>query len=67
MLYTIIHVHVYAIVLVKRNVLSNYKAENYTELVDNMLSKLNDLGCNMSIEVHYLHNHFPENLGDLRK
>ena len=33
-----------------------------------MLSKFNDLGCNMSIKVHYLHNHldhFPENLGDL--
>lgn len=32
-----------------------------------MLKNLKDLGCNMSIKVHYLHsnlNRFPENLGD---
>ncbi|KAI6647435.1 hypothetical protein LOD99_12431 [Oopsacas minuta] len=55
-------------VLVTQNFLSNYKAENYAELVGNMLSKFNNLGCKMSIKVHYLHNHldhFSENFGDL--
>ena len=48
--------------------LGNYKADNYSELVSEMLIKFKDLGCNMSIKVHYLHSHldyFPENLGDL--
>ena len=57
-----------AFVLVTQIFLSNYKAANYSELVTNMLSKFNDLGCDMSIKVHYLHNHsdhFPENFGDL--
>ena len=40
------------------------------ELIGNMLSTFKDLGCNMSIKVHYLHNHldnFPKNLGELSK
>ena len=57
-----------ALVLVIKNFLGNYKASNYAELVSNMLSSFKNLGCHMSIKVHYLHshlNHFPENLGDL--
>ena len=46
-----------AFVLVTQIFLGNYKAGNYSELVDSMLSKYNDLGCNMSNNVHYLHNH----------
>jgi hypothetical protein len=45
-------------------------ADNYTQLVNSMLVHFNRLGCNMSVKVHYLHNHldpFPENLGDLSK
>ncbi|GFU49023.1 uncharacterized protein TNCV_2333161 [Trichonephila clavipes] len=32
-----------------------------------MLSNLKELGCNMSIKIHFLHSHldrFPQNLGD---
>lgn len=55
-------------VLVMTNFLGNKKADNFMELVEDMLSNLRDLGCNMSIKLHYLHSHldrFPENLGDL--
>lgn len=54
-------------VLVIKNFLGNHKADNYVELVNNMLNNFRALGCNMSIKVHYLHSHldrFPENLGD---
>ncbi|XP_076815020.1 uncharacterized protein LOC143461117 isoform X1 [Clavelina lepadiformis] len=55
-------------VLVTQNFLGNRKAENYQELVEDMLSKLKDLGVKTSIKVHYLFSHldrFPANLGDL--
>jgi hypothetical protein len=55
-------------VLVVKNFLGNKKADNYTQLVEDMLFRFNRLGCNMSVKVHYLHSHldrFPENLGDL--
>lgn len=54
-------------VLVIKGFLGNYKADNYEQLVNNMLDNFNHLGCNMSIKLHYLHSHldrFPENLGD---
>ena len=54
--------------LIIKNVLEIYKASNYTELVSNVLSSFKDLGCKVSIKVHYLHSHldhFPKNLGDL--
>ena len=47
--------------------LGNTKADNYVELVNNMLDNFQRLGCNMSIKVHYLHSrldHFPHNLDD---
>jgi hypothetical protein len=55
-------------VLVVKSFLGNKKADNYTQLVEDMLFHFNRLGCNMSVKVHYLHSHldrFPENLGDL--
>lgn len=55
-------------VAVINNFLGNFKSENYTELVEDMLSNFHALGCNMSIKVHYLNSHlncFPENLGDV--
>ena len=55
-------------VLVVKNFLGNKKADNYTQLVEDMLFHFNKSGCNMSVKVHYLHSHldrFPENLGDL--
>ena len=48
--------------------LGNSKASYYKELVENMLEKHHNLGCNMSIKMHYLHSHldwFPENCGDV--
>lgn len=53
-------------VAVIQNFLGNTKAENYQVLVATMLSAFRDLGCNMSIKLHFLHAHldeFPGNLG----
>lgn len=55
-----------AFVLVVKNFLGNKKATNYAELVTNMITAYRNLGCNMSIKMHYLFSHmdrFPENLG----
>ena len=52
--------------LVVKNILGNFKAENYRELVDNLLYSYNNLGCNMSLKMHFLHSYldfFPENCG----
>lgn len=37
-----------------KNFLGNHKTENYIELVENILSSCNILGCNKSIKFHYL-------------
>ena len=53
-------------VLVTQNFLGNRKAENYHELVEDMLSKFKDFGVEMNIKVHYLFSHldrFSTNLG----
>ena len=53
---------------VVHNFLGNKRADNYIQLVEELLLSLQDLGYRMSINVHYLHNHlseFPENLGDV--
>ena len=53
-------------VLVVKNFFGNNKASNYEELITNMLYAFKNLGCNMSIKMHYLFSHidrFPENLG----
>lgn len=49
------------------NFLGNKKAENYKQIVEDMLKNFKNLGCRMSLKVHFLHSHldfFPENLGD---
>ena len=49
-----------------KNFLGNKKADNYEVLVSSMLVAFRNLGCNMSIKVHFLYNHldkFPPNLG----
>lgn len=54
-------------VLVVENFLGNYKAPNYKEIVQNMLTSFKILGANMSIKLHFLHSHldrFPDNLGN---
>ena len=56
--------------LVIQNFLGNRKAENYQELVENMLSKFKDLGVKMSIKVYFLFSHsdcFLANLGKLNE
>ena len=48
-----------------KNYLGNKKTRNYEELEGNMLSAFHDLGCKMSVNVHFLFRHsdkFPENL-----
>ena len=57
-----------AFVLVVKNFLGNNKSRNFAELVNNMLTAFRNLGCNMSVKMHYLFSHmdrFPENLGSM--
>jgi hypothetical protein len=42
--------------------LGNHKAENYHEIVSDLLMAYKAMGCNMSLKVHFL-DFFPENLG----
>ena len=52
---------------VVQNFLGNRRAVNF-EVVQNMLDAYQRLGANMSIKVHFLHNHldwFPANCGDV--
>jgi len=44
----------------------NRRAQNYEELVNNLLQSYQKLGCNMSLKIHFLHSHldfFLENCG----
>lgn len=44
------------------------KSENYEALIDDLIRCYRNLGCNMSLKVHFLHSHlpfFPENLADV--
>lgn len=46
--------------------LGNNKAENSDQLVENLLVNYRNLGCRMSLKIHFLHSHldfFPPNLG----
>ncbi|KAJ4445011.1 hypothetical protein ANN_06810, partial [Periplaneta americana] len=54
-----------------RNVVFNFlgikKDSNYVNIVKVMLQSFEQIGCNMSVQVHFLHSHlnyFPDNLGD---
>jgi hypothetical protein len=50
--------------LVATNFLGNNKADNYNELVENLLLSYQKLVCNMSIRIHFQNSHqdiFPEN------
>jgi hypothetical protein len=45
--------------------LGNRRAQNYKELVNNLLQSYQKLGCNMSLKIHFLHSHldfFPRDL-----
>lgn len=57
-----------AFVEIINNFLGNKKADNYQDLLQELLSSFEALGCNMSIKLHYLKSHadkFPENLGSV--
>jgi len=44
--------------------LGNRRADNYEDLVEELLSSYQKLGCNMSVKIHFLSSHldfFPEN------
>ena len=50
-----------------KNFLGNKKAENFADLVVRMLKAFCDLGCEMSIKLHFMNSHFdqfPENFGE---
>ena len=49
-----------AFVLVVKNFLGNNKATNYEELLNNMLTAFRNLGCNMSVNMHYLFSHMDQ-------
>ena len=47
------------------NFLGNYKSDNYEHIVNHLIDTYSDMGCNMSLKIHYLHSHldfFPNNL-----
>lgn len=51
---------------VVNNFLGNHRAENYVELVQDMMEAYKKMGCRMSLKMHFLHSHlsfFPSNLG----
>ena len=53
---------------VAHNFLGNTKAPNYIGLVEHMIDSYKNMGCNMSLKIHFLHSHldfFPSNCGDV--
>jgi len=51
-----------------KDFLGNYKAANYQEVVQDLLTSYKAMGCNMSLKIHFLESHldfFPENLGEV--
>jgi len=51
---------------VVKGLLGNRRAQNYEELVNNLLQSYQKLGCNVSEKIHFLYSHldfFPENCG----
>ena len=48
--------------------LGNYQADNYKQLVANLLKSYKALGCNTSLKIHFLHSHldfFPLSCGEV--
>jgi len=55
-----------SVVNIVENFLGNYKAENYVELINDLIMSYKALGCDMSLKIHMLDSHldfFPANLG----
>jgi len=42
---------------VVKGFLGNIRAQNYENLVNNLLQSYQKLGCNMSLKIHFLHSH----------
>ena len=40
---------------VAHNFLGNAKAPNYIELVEHMINSYKNMGCNVSLKIHFLH------------
>jgi hypothetical protein len=57
----------YSFKFVVKGFLGNRRAQNYEELVNNLLQGYQKLGCNMSLKIHFLHSHLdffpPKNFG----
>ena len=54
--------------LAVNNFFGNRKAENYEDLVKELLASMQEMQCSMSIKLHFLKSHldyFPENLGNI--
>ena len=48
--------------------MGDHRSENYEQIVQSLVSRHREIGANMSIKLHFLHNHldrFPENMGSL--
>ena len=48
------------------NFLGLHKSDDFEDVVTNLLHNYHEIGCKMSLKVHYLHSHllfFPENSG----
>lgn len=56
-----------AAINVTNNFLGNKKAENYEEIVQEMIEAYRDMGVHMSLKIHFFADHldfFPANLGN---
>lgn len=56
-----------SIVEVIKNFLGNKRAENYEQIIEDMIAAICELGVNMSLKIHFLKDHldfFPDNLGN---
>ena len=48
--------------------LGNHKGAKYQDVVQDLLTSFQAMGCNMSLKIHFLESHwdfFPENLGEI--
>lgn len=48
------------------NFLGSYRSDDYVMVVNEFVKAYGEMGCNMSIKIHFLHSHldfFPDNLG----
>jgi len=51
-----------------KDFLGNHKAANYQDVVQDLLTSYKSMGCNMSLQIHFLESHLdfsPDNLGEV--